>query len=54
MQDENLGTAEATTMKGSDFEVTKDSSRKDKAVRKDKDKQDEKPNYANHLLVKEM
>lgn len=56
MQDENLSTAEATTMKGSDFEVTKDSSRggKNKAGSKDKDKQDEKPNYADPLLVKEM
>ena len=54
MQDENLSTAEATTMKGSDFEDTKDSSKKDKAVRKDMDKQDEEPNFANPLLVKEM
>ena len=54
MQDENLSRAEATTMKGSDFEVTKDSSRKNKAGSKDKDKQDEKPNYADPLLVKEM
>ena len=54
MQDENLGTAEATTMKGSDFEVTNDSSRKDKAGSKDLDKQEEKPDYANPMLVKEM
>ena len=54
MQDETLGTAEATTMKGSDFEVTKDSSKTDKAGSKDLDKQDEKPNDADPLLVKEM
>ena len=54
MQDENLGTAEATTMRGIDFEVTKDSNRKDKEGSKDLDKQEEKPNYGNPLLVKEM